>query len=135
MEHMMEEKDVLALANELIRHNSLTLGKYKHFSVCYKRLGQRSMASLLDEMAQNLVDEIDELYTFIDKANRINGQGYAELLILCERKKRDILESFPELCNRTEPVEFQESMALSLQHERILTNKLMEIADESNKET
>lgn len=115
-----ETPNILAQA---IRAESLAVGKYYHYYCVLKKNGQEALATLVDEIVENILDEINTLYNFSERGTELLDS--AELLkLIAENERIKRIEAEKAAANAGNELRdvFREIVELAQQHERICLN-------------
>lgn len=109
----------------IINHDSLSVGKYRHCSSMLKKNGYSSLASFVDEIIENILDELDMLYLHIngDKKDFNYKDIMAQIAINEKAKWLDAENNNPFIEEDASTI-FSEIIDLAQQHERLCINSL-----------
>lgn len=74
---------------KMIECESMTIGRFHHYSTMLKQRGQESLSHFVDEIIENLLDELDFLYCCVDQsAEKLTSGTILELVYESEKYKQ-----------------------------------------------
>lgn len=108
------------IIREIINFDSLSVGKYHHYSRIFKQAGYYSLLNLTEEVIENVLDEIDMMYTYLNQ-NEAQLEPSAIMKKIATNEKIKKLEAEKNISITEEEVAsiLSEISDLAKQHERL----------------